>query len=120
MRCVSARTDAEPHALLRALVEVILTAPRPGRLPLGTDHVRRRCAGPGEIAVARYYFDLHDGAQSVRDDDGAEFDSREAAVQAATRSAAEIGRGRLARGDISAVVIEMLDERGQRVCTVKA
>jgi hypothetical protein len=46
--------------------------------------------------VARYYFDIHNGAQSVRDD-GAEFDSQEAAVQAATRSAAEIGTGRLAR-----------------------
>ena len=46
--------------------------------------------------MARYYFDIHDGAQSVRDDEGAEFDSLDAAVQAATRSAAEIGTGRLA------------------------
>jgi hypothetical protein len=99
-------TDAEPHALLSALVEVILTAPQPGRLPLGPDHVRRRCAGPEEIAVARYYFDIQDGAQSLRDDDGSEFDSLDAAVQAATRSAAEIGTGRLSRGDTSAVVIE--------------
>lgn len=70
--------------------------------------------------MARYYFDLHDGAQSVRDDDGAEFDSPEAAVRAATRSATEIGTNRLGRGDTSAVVIEVRDERGQRVCTVKA
>jgi hypothetical protein len=48
--------------------------------------------------VARYYFDIHDGAQSVRDDDGAEFDSLDAAVQAATRSAAEIGTNRLGKG----------------------
>jgi hypothetical protein len=70
--------------------------------------------------VARYYFDIHDGAQSVRDDDGAEFDSLDAAVQAATRSAAEIGTIRLGRGDTRDVVIEVRDERSQRVCTVKA
>ena len=70
--------------------------------------------------MARYYFDIHDGPQSVRDDEGAEFDSLDAAVQAATRSAAEIGTGRLARGVTRAVVIEVRDERGQRVCTVKA
>jgi len=48
--------------------------------------------------VARYYFDILNGAQSVRDDDGAEFDSLDAAVQAATRSAAEIGTNRLGKG----------------------
>ncbi|PVE23649.1 hypothetical protein DC522_14455 [Microvirga sp. KLBC 81] len=41
--------------------------------------------------MARYYFDIHDGAQVVRDDEGSEFDSLEAAVQGAARSAAEIG-----------------------------
>ncbi len=70
--------------------------------------------------MARYYFDIHNGAQSVRDDEGAEFDSLDAAVQAATCSAAEIGTGRLARGDIIDVVIEVRDERGQPVCTIKA
>jgi hypothetical protein len=70
--------------------------------------------------VARYYFDIQDRAQSVRDNEGAEFYSLDAAVQAAARSAAEIGTGRLARGDISDVAIEVRDERGQRVCTVKA
>jgi len=70
--------------------------------------------------VARYYFDIQDGAHSVRDDEGAEFDSLDAAVQAATRSAAEIGIGRLARGDTSDVVIAVRDQRGQRICTVKA
>jgi hypothetical protein len=70
--------------------------------------------------VARYYFDIAGGAQSMRDDAGSEFDGLDAAVQAATRSAAEIGTGRLARGDTSDVVIEVRDERGQRVCTVKA
>ena len=76
--------------------------------------------GLTEIAVARYYFDIHDGAQSVRDDEGTEFDSLDTAVQGATRSAAEIGTGHLAKGDTSDVVIEVRDEPGQRVCTVTA
>jgi hypothetical protein len=70
--------------------------------------------------VARYHFDVHDGRQILRDEDGAGFDSSEAAVQAAARSAAEIGTGRLMRGDLSDVVIDVRDERGQRVCTVTA
>jgi hypothetical protein len=41
--------------------------------------------------MARYYFDIHESAQSVRDDEGSEFDSVDAAVQTAARSAAEIG-----------------------------
>jgi hypothetical protein len=63
--------------------------------------------------VARYYFDILDGAQIVRDNEGAEFDSLDAAVQAAARSAAEIGQGRLARGETSDVVVEVLDGRCQ-------
>jgi hypothetical protein len=70
--------------------------------------------------VARYYFDVQNGKPLVRDDEGAEFDSLEAAVQVAARSAAEIGTSRLARGDTSAVVIEVWDEQNQRVCTVIA
>jgi hypothetical protein len=70
--------------------------------------------------VARYYFDILDGAQVARDNEGAEFDSPDATVQAAARSAAEIGQGRLARGESSDVVVEVRDERGQRVCTIRA
>ena len=70
--------------------------------------------------MARYYFDILDGAQSVRGAEGSEFDTVDAAVQAAARSAAEIGTDRLAKGDSSDVVIEVRDERGQRICTVKA
>jgi hypothetical protein len=66
--------------------------------------------------MARYYFDVQSGKPLVRDDEGAEFDSLEAAVQAA----AEIGTSRLARGDTSDVVIEVRDEQNQRVCTVTA
>jgi hypothetical protein len=72
------------------------------------------------MALARYYFDIQDGAQVMQDDEGAEFDSLDAAVQAAARSAAEIGTSRLAKGDTSDVVIEVRDEQNQRVCTVTA
>ena len=70
--------------------------------------------------MARYYFDIQDGAQVMPDDEGAEFDSLDAAVHAAARAAAEIGTSRLAKGDTSDVVIEVRDEGGQRVCTVTA
>jgi hypothetical protein len=70
--------------------------------------------------VARYYFDVQNGKPVVRDDEGPDFDSLDAAGQAAARSAAEIGTDRLAKGDTSDVVIEVRDERGHRVCTVKA
>ena len=70
--------------------------------------------------MARYYFDILNGIDGVHDDDGAEFDSPEAAVHAATRSAAEIGTGRLSKGDTRDVVIEVRDKRNQRVCTVTA
>ena len=70
--------------------------------------------------MARYYFDVQDGKPLVRDDEGAEFDSLEAAVQAAARSAAEIGTSRLAKGNFSDVVIEVRDEQNQRVATVTA
>jgi hypothetical protein len=72
------------------------------------------------MAVARYYFDIQDGAQVVRDDEGSEFDSLDAAVSGAARSAAEIGTSRLVRGDFSDVVIAVRDEHGQRICTVTA
>jgi hypothetical protein len=70
--------------------------------------------------MARYYFDVQSGKPPVRDDECAEFDSLEAAVHAAARSAAEIGTSRLAKGDTSNVVIEVRDEQNQRVCTVTA
>ncbi len=70
--------------------------------------------------MPRYYFDILNGTDSVHDDEGTEFDSLDAAVHAAKRSAAEIGTNRLAKGDTSDVVIEVRDERNQRVCTVTA
>ena len=70
--------------------------------------------------VARYYFDIRHGTDLLRDDEGAEFDSLDAAIRGVARSAAEIGTDRLARGDLSDVVIEIRDEHSQRVVTVTA
>jgi hypothetical protein len=77
-------------------------------------------AAPEESAVARYFFDVMNGKQTAWDDEGSEFNSLDAAVQGAVRSAAEIGTDRLAKGDTSHVVIEVRDEQNQRVCTVTA
>ena len=70
--------------------------------------------------MARNYSDVQNRKPPVRDDEGAEFDSLEAAVHAAARSAAEIGTSRLAKGNTGDVVIEVRDEQNQRVCTVTA
>lgn len=72
------------------------------------------------ISVAQYYFDISNGSFSSQDDEGEEFDSLEAAIQAAVRSAAEIGADRLAKGDTSDIVVEVRDGKNQRVCTVTA
>ena len=70
--------------------------------------------------MARYFFDVQNGKPPLHDDEGAEFDSLDAAIRGVARSAAEIGTGRLARGDLSDVVIEIRDEHNQRVVTVTA
>jgi hypothetical protein len=72
------------------------------------------------LAVARYYVDIHDGEQILRDDVGTEFDSLDAALQGTARSAAEIGTNRLAKGDFSDVIVEVRDERNKRLLTVTA
>ncbi|MPR10713.1 DUF6894 family protein [Microvirga tunisiensis] len=70
--------------------------------------------------MARYYLDIHDGEQLVRDEEGSAFDGLDAAVHGAARSAAEIGTSRLAKGDTSYVVIEVRDQQDQRIVTVTA
>jgi hypothetical protein len=70
--------------------------------------------------MALYYFDIRKGTALMQDDEGSEFASQEAAAQGAARSAAEIGTDRLAKSDFSDVVVEVRDERNQRLCTVTA
>jgi hypothetical protein len=70
--------------------------------------------------VIRFYLDIHDGANFVRDDDGSEFVSVDAAIQGAITSAGEIGRNLLAKGRTSDIVVTVRDEHNQRVGTVTA
>jgi hypothetical protein len=72
--------------------------------------------------VARFYFDVHDGTNLWRDDEGSEFASLDAALQAAARSAAELGMNQLAKSTPGNLVItiEVRNEQNQRICTVTA
>ena len=70
--------------------------------------------------MARYYFDIHDGAYRIHDDEGAEFDSLDGAMQVAARAVTEIGTSRLTKGDTCDVVIEVRDEQNRQVGTVAA
>jgi len=68
--------------------------------------------------MARFYFDLVHDWGKLRDEEGDEYDDLDAAVQSAARSASEIGRVRVSKGDFTDVVIDVRDERDQRVVTV--
>lgn len=72
--------------------------------------------------MALYYFDTHTRDQSVRDDEGNEFESPDAAMKAAARSAAEIGTHEVMTGDPDGivVVVDVRDEQNERVCSVTA
>jgi hypothetical protein len=70
--------------------------------------------------VPRFYFDVRDDQSVIEDDEGSDFESLDAAVHSAAQSAAEVGTGWLAKGDFRDVVVEVRDERNQRVCTVTA
>lgn len=56
-------------------------------------------------AVARFYFDRHDQARVIRDDEGNKFRGPKAAIQRSVRSAAAIGTSRLVKGEFTDVVI---------------
>ncbi len=71
------------------------------------------------VCMPRFYFDIREGVRLTPDDEGLEFDSLNAAEYEATRTAAEIGRDRLPKGDVREVTIEVRNEHGQRVLTVK-
>jgi hypothetical protein len=68
--------------------------------------------------MARFYFDLVHDWGNLRDEEGDAYDDLDAAVRSAARSASEIGRIRLSKGDFTDVVIDVRDERDQRVVTV--
>ena len=88
-----------------------------GRYVALVDKVRqaeaRKAPGSTKLteAVARYYFNIRDGAHGMRDDEGSDFDSLDTAARL------KFGTDRVAKGDTSDGVIEVRDERGRRVCT---
>lgn len=69
--------------------------------------------------MSRFYFDVREGHLFVTDRDGLEFPSLDAAEQEAIEAAASIGKDRLPRGDTREVTVEVRNERGQRVLTVR-
>jgi hypothetical protein len=70
--------------------------------------------------MPRFFFDVRKDRAIIADEEGSDFKDSYTAAHAAARSAAEIGTGRLSRGDISDVVFEVRDESGQSICTVTA
>ncbi|HEX2555416.1 MAG TPA: hypothetical protein VHL98_17085 [Microvirga sp.] len=66
-----------------------------------------------------FYFDTREGGKFIPDDEGLEFRDLDAAEQAAAETAAEMGRDRLPSGDSRDVTVEVRNEHGQRVLTVR-
>jgi hypothetical protein len=69
--------------------------------------------------VPRFYFDVREGAAFTPDDEGLEFPDLDVAEREAATAAAEIGRDRLPSGDSRDVTVEVRNEHGQRVLTVR-
>jgi hypothetical protein len=69
--------------------------------------------------MPRFYFDSHEGSRFIPDDEGLEFNDLEAAEQEAATAAAEMGRDRLPSGDTRDITVEVRNEHGQRVLTVR-
>ena len=66
-----------------------------------------------------FYFDAGDGASFHSDEEGLEFPDLDAAEREAAEAAAEMGRDRLPRGDTRDITVEVRNEHGQRVLTVR-
>jgi len=69
--------------------------------------------------MPRFYFDTREGSKFIPDDEGLEFPNLDAAEREAAEAAAEIGRDRLPSGDTRDVTVEVRNEHGQRVLTVR-
>jgi hypothetical protein len=63
--------------------------------------------------MPRFYFDISDGSEIGRDDEGLEFPSLEAARSAALATLGEIARDELPDGDSRDFRISIRDESGQ-------
>jgi hypothetical protein len=62
--------------------------------------------------MPRFYFDIHDGAVALPDQDGAELPSLQAAKREASALAAEIARDLLSEGDAQKICVEV--RQGQK------
>jgi hypothetical protein len=71
------------------------------------------------MTLPRFYFDVREGTHFITDEIGLEFESVDAAEYEAARAAADIGRDQLPKGDARDVTIEVRDEQGQQVVTVR-
>lgn len=68
--------------------------------------------------MPRFYFDIWEGTHFIRDETGLEFDSLDAAEEAAARGAADIGRDQFPKEDTCDITVEVSNEHRQRVLTV--
>jgi hypothetical protein len=66
-----------------------------------------------------FYFDAREGSKFIPDEEGVELANVDAAEREAATAAAEMGRDRLPSGDTRDVTIEVRNEHGQRVLTVR-
>ena len=69
--------------------------------------------------MPRFYFDVREGADFTSDEADVELDSLDAAEYEAACAAAEIGRDQLPKSDTRNISVEVRDERGQQVVTVR-
>ena len=69
--------------------------------------------------MSRFYFDVWEGTCFTSDEVGVELDSLDAAEYEAACGAAEIGRDQLPKGHARDITIEVRDEHGQQVVTVR-
>ncbi len=68
--------------------------------------------------MPRFYFDVHEGARFIPDDEGLELANLDRAEREAAKAAAEIGRDRLPSGDARDIGIEVRDEHHRIVLAV--
>jgi hypothetical protein len=68
--------------------------------------------------MPRFYFDVHEGARFIPDDEGLELANLDRAEREAAKAAAEIGRDRLPSGDAREITIEVHNEHHRMVLAV--
>ncbi|GJD66062.1 DUF6894 family protein [Methylobacterium frigidaeris] len=68
--------------------------------------------------MPRFFIDYEDGAQSLRDDEGEEYPSLEAARNAAIAALPDVGREAPPQDGKRTFVAYVRDEWGTRLCTI--